>query len=260
MSRRVIYALPYILDDALDEAAITTVAQSVVAQHNAAADPHPQYLLESEYVIPVSDHALLSHLDYSNSGHTGFEAEGTAAALLPIVETRANLLALTPTENAVGFASDTLEMLFWNGSAWHVAPLELIEQANAVDIGLQFPMVQNDRAGYTAEYITDKAIYNSRILGNANATEGSVRTGSGVLQVYLNGTWADVVTGFRFREDSAGYYELEHKPIGFTWWVELSSGNSDDLGLNGLPLAQQYRVSMGAYPVHEQIVGRSITA
>jgi len=227
----------------------------------------------------ISDHALLSNLDFASSGHTGFEAAGAGAAAVvthvgladphtqyllesayTLLDTRVNILASSPATKQLAFATDTLEMFYWTGSAWYVAPLELIQQANAVDMGLQPPMAVNDRAGYSADYITDKAIYNSRILGNANSTEGSIRTSSGVLQAYLNGTWADVVTGFRFREDSAGYYELEHKPVGFTWWLEVMSGNSDDLGLNGLPLAQQYRVSMGAYPVHEQIVGRSITA
>lgn len=235
----------------------------------------------------TTNHAALLNLDYASAGHTGFEPAGQGAieaaaaisthvgesdphtqylleadytAAPPTIDSRADLLASTPDNPVLALATDTLEMFLWDGSAWYVAPLELIQQANAIDMGLTPPMVTNDRAGYSADYITDKTIYNSAIGGNSNTDEGSVRTSSGVLQAYLNGTWADVVTGFRFREDSAGYYELEHKPVGFTWWLEVMSGNSDDLGLNGLPLAQQYRVSMGAYPVHEQIVGREITA
>lgn len=208
------------------------------------ASGEPGFLAEA-----ISDHGALDGL-----------ADNDHPQYVPALDTRAKIIASSPTVRTMAFATDTLEMFYWTGSAWYVAPLELIVQANVIDMGLTSPMVANDRAGYSADYITDKAIYNSRILGNANATEGSIRTSSGVLQAYLNGTWADVVTGFRFREDSAGYYELEHKPVGFTWWLEVLSGNSDDLGLNGLPLAQQYRVSMGAYPVHEQIVGRSITA
>lgn len=231
----------------------------------------------------TTNHAALLNLDYASAGHTGFEPAGAGVAAVaahvgesdphtqylleadytaapPTIDSRADLLASTPDNPVLALATDTLEMFLWDGSAWYVAPLELIQQANAIDMGLTPPMVTNDRAGYSADYITDKTIYNSAIGGNSNTDEGSVRTSSGVLQAYLNGTWADVVTGFRFREDSAGYYELEHKPVGFTWWLEVMSGNSDDLGLNGLPLAQQYRVSMGAYPVHEQIVGREITA
>jgi len=175
------------------------------------------------------------------------------------VDTRAALLASTPDAETLAFCSDTLEMLLWDGSAWYVAPLELIEQPNDVDMGLLPPMVQNDRAGYTADYITDKTIYNSAVGGNANTDEGSIRVSSGEFQVHLTGEWKTAVTGFRFREDENGGYELEHKPIGFDWWLEVASGNSDELGLNGLPLAQGYQVSMGAYPVHQQVVGREIT-
>lgn len=197
----------------------------------------------------VTDHGALTGL-----------ADNDHPQYVLVSDTRTNILASSPTVRTVALSTDTLEMFVWDGAAWYVAPLELIAQPNAIDMGLTPPMVVNDRAGYSADYITDKTIYNSAIGSNANTDEGSVRTSSGVLQAYLNGVWADVVTGFRFREDSAGYYELEHRPVGFDWWIEIMSGNSDELGLNGLPLMQQYQVSMGAYPVHEQIVGREITA
>ena len=186
------------------------------------------------------------------------KASGTGAA--GVINTRANILATSPSAETWAFATDTSEIAVYDGSAWHFAPLELVQQDNTVDMGLQSPMITNDRIGYSADYITDKSIYNSRILGSAVEQDGSIRTSSGVLQVYLNGTWNDIVTGFRFREDDDGTYELEHRPVGFTWWIEVLSGNSDQLGLNGLPLAQQYRVSMGAYSVHEQVVGREIDA
>lgn len=197
-------------------------AASLVGTHESADNPHGQYVLMSA--------------------------------------TRAAILASTPTLRSAALSTDTLEMFIWDGSTWYVAPLELIEQANAVDMGLQPPMVQNDRAGYSADYITDKSIFNSRVLGSDVDEEGSIRTSSGELQVYLSGEWQTAVTGFRFREDDNGGYELEHRPIGFDWWIEVLSGNSDELGLNGLPLAQQYSASMGAYPAHVQIVGREITA
>ena len=66
------------------------------------------------------------------------------------------------------------------------------------------------------------------------------------MRVYLNGANEDVVTGFRFREDSDGSYELEHKPVGFEWWYELFSGNSDKIGIDGRPIIRQYSSDMGA--------------
>jgi hypothetical protein len=38
-------------------------------------------------------------------------------------------------------------------------------------------------------------------------------------------------------------------------WIEVNSGNSDNLGLNGLPIVQNYKVSMGAYPIPLEIDG-----
>lgn len=207
--------------------------------------------------------ALLVKLKTVDGAGSGLDADLldglSSAAFLPAMDTRANILASTPTARTIALSSDTLEMYLWSGSAWYVAPLEFIQQANGIDIGLLPPMVHNDRAGYSATDITDKTIYNSVIGGNARTVEGGIRVVSGVLQAYLLGAWADVMTGFRFREDSAGRYELEHKPVGFTQWIEVVSGNSDDLGLNGLPLTQGYATSIGPYPVHQQIVGREIT-
>lgn len=197
----------------------------------------------------VTDHGALTGL--SDNDHPQYVLTS---------DTRSNILASSPALRTVALSSDTLEMFVWNGSAWYVAPLELIEQGNTADMGLTPPMVANDRAGYSATYITDKTIYNSAIGGNNNTDEGGIRVSSSTYQAYLNGVWNDIVLGFRFREDENGAYELEHRPIGFDWWIEVMSGNSDDLGLNGLPLAQQYSVSMGAYPVHQQIQGREITA
>jgi len=209
----------------------------------------PSTIYDDYGVEIVTDHGALTGL-----------ADNDHPQYVLVNSTRSAILASSPTIRTVALSTDTLEMFVWNGIAWHVAPLELIEQGNTVDMGLLYPMVQNDRAGYTADYITDKTIYNSAIGGNANTDEGSIRVSGGTYQVYLSGTWNDVVTGFRFREDDNGAYELEHRPIGFDWWVEVMSGNSDELGLNGLPLAQQYSVSMGAFPVHQQVVGREITA
>lgn len=208
------------------------------------ASGEPGFLAEA-----ISDHGELDGL--ADNDHPQYVLTS---------DTRANILASSPTLRTVALSTDTLEMFVWNGTAWYVAPLELIEQGNTADMGLTPPMVSNDRAGYSATYITDKTIYNSAIGGNANTDEGGIRVSSSTYQAYLDGAWNDIVLGFRFREDDSGDYELEHRPIGFDWWIEVLSGNSDELGLNGLPLAQQYSVSMGAYPVHQQIVGREITA
>ena len=173
------------------------------------------------------------------------------------VDTRRNILSSSPGKNKIALSSDTFELFIWNGTNWRVAPLELNTVSSAPDIGLQPPMVQNDLSGYSNEYITDKLIANCRIGSSSINSEGSFRVNNGKLQIYLNSTWNDIVLGFRFRENSNENYELEHKPIGFEWWYEVATGNSDKTAINGLPLVMGYEADMGAYPTHPQIIGRS---
>jgi len=124
--------------------------------------------------------------------------------------------------------------------------------ANLPDMGAED---DSDIRGVHSEYITDKQICNCKIGSNAVAEQNSFRSNNGVLQFYNNGAWEDVVTNFRFREDDNGNYELEHRPIGFNIWVEVNSGNSSVLGLNGLPIVQNYHMSMGPYPPRLQLDG-----
>lgn len=123
---------------------------------------------------------------------------------------------------------------------------------NIPDIGAK---QDNDLRGYGDGYISDKTLSFVRLSEQAKEEEGAVRIKQGAFQAYMNGGWETVVSNFRFREDANGDYELEHKPVGFEWWIEVNSGNSDLLGLNGLPLVQQYKVSMGAYPVPLELDG-----
>jgi hypothetical protein len=123
---------------------------------------------------------------------------------------------------------------------------------NATDIG---QVQTSDARGYGLDYVSEKTLAYCRIGASAFDEEGAVRIKDNVFQTYMDGAWQDVVTNFRFREDENGDYELEHKPLGFEWWIEVNSGNSDNLGLNGLPIIQNYKVSMGAYPVPLEIDG-----
>jgi hypothetical protein len=145
-------------------------------------------------------------------------------------------------------------------------PLELETETSTPDMGV-FNQENSsgvagfgvsDKAGYYEDAITDKDITNSRILGNARAEEGAIRTTTaGVFQVYLNGVWNNVVINFVLREDSAGDYEFEHAPVGFEWYYEIMSGNSDILDLDGYPLIQQYTADMGCYSPNLSLDGGS---
>jgi len=123
---------------------------------------------------------------------------------------------------------------------------------NLPDIG---QVQTSDLRGYGSNYVSEKTLAYVRLSSAAFDEEGAVRIKNNVFQTYMDGAWQDVVTNFRFREDENGEYELEHKPVGFDWWIEVNSGNSDNLGLNGLPIVQNYKVSMGAYPVPLEVDG-----
>ena len=113
----------------------------------------------------------------------------------------------------------------------------------------------NDIRGYGTDYISKKLLSRVQVGSVADEVEGAIRNNSGTFQIYLNGVWNDIVINFRFREDDNGAYELEHKPVGFNTWIEVNSGNSNVLDLNGLPIIQQYKTSIGAYQVSLQIDG-----
>lgn len=111
------------------------------------------------------------------------------------------------------------------------------------------------KSGITSDYIVDKRIAHSTIGSNDNTIQGGIRTYLGSLQVYLSGAWATVVTGFIFVESTTAGYALEHKPVGFTNYIIIMNGNSEVLGLNGLPITQGYKTSMGAYTPPQTIDG-----
>jgi len=198
------------------------------------------------------------HERYNGSS---WDALGGGASL--IVDTRANILAtVSPSSGDMFYSIDSEEFFVHDGTDFQVAPLEHQAASTTPDIGLQPPMVVNDLAGYSDSYVANKELFNIKIGESAFDEARGLRTSNGVLQFYSNGAWGDVVTGFVFREDSSvgssgSYYELEHKPVGLTQYYQLMNGNSDELGLNGLPLSQQYSSSLGPYPYPLRVQGRS---
>lgn len=170
----------------------------------------------------------------------GFAAEGLQPEA-PVI----------PTLDAVTDAGDNTTNSIQVGGLTVTGTFKNYDEATP-DIGAK---QDNDLRGYGDKYISNKTIAYSRISSAAFDEEGAIRIKDNVFQTYIGGEWQDVVTNFRFREDENGNFELEHKPIGFTGWIEVNSGNSDLLGLNGLPITQNYATSMGAYPVPLQLDG-----
>lgn len=109
--------------------------------------------------------------------------------------------------------------------------------------------------GITADYISDKTLHNVALKGHPGTKQvGSIWTDNtvtpSVLYIRLNGV--DNTIKYDFTTASS---ELEHTPLSYL--IDVWSGNSNQLGNNGLPLVQEYKTSMGAYPVPLLIDGGS---
>ena len=184
-------------------------------------------------------------VDYSNGNlisdrNYGFAVYGLQPAAPPVPSLNQVTSVGSTTNNAIEVGGLTVTGAFKN-----------YDEATP-DIGVK---QDNDLRGYGDGYISDKTLAFVRLSEQAKEEEGAIRIKDNIFQTYITGAWQDVVTNFRFREDGNGSYELEHKPIGFTEWIEVLSGNSDLLGLNGLPITQNYATSMGAFPVPLQLDG-----
>lgn len=214
-------------------------ADAAIADHVADGNPHSQYLLVVDYAPGVTDHGALTGL--SDNDHPQY---------VPTLDTRANILASSPTVRRLAFATDTLELFYWTGSAWYVAPLEMDTDTSTPDMGAYNSdgLGVSDRQGYYSNVITDKVLHHM-VVGHSDRTEsGSFRVNSGELQVYLSSAWNTIVTGFRFQQDSTSQVgELEFRPTGYSNYYGVQNGNGNDLDPNGLPLVQQYIASMGLY-------------
>ena len=169
------------------------------------------------------------------------------------VDIQENILDSSPARVRIAYATDVERFYIWDGSGWYESAVQFTLNTDDPDMGVP---ADYSRQGYGTDYISDKALSFCTIGAGADDEEGAFRcTVSGTFQVYLNGVWNDVVINFVFREDSDGSYELEHMPIGFGWWYEIMSGNSDELGIDGRPIIQQYGASMGAYQHDLEISG-----
>ena len=105
----------------------------------------------------------------------------------------------------------------------------------------------SSKDGITADYISDKTFHNIAIKGHpATKQVGSfwldTTVTPSVLHIYTNGATRDIKIDFTTVNS-----ELEHQPLEFA--IDVWSGNSNQLGVNGLPLVQEYKASQGAYPV-----------
>lgn len=160
-------------------------------------------------------------------------------------DTLKNILASTPTDGLLKYASDTDWLLRANGSNWYIVESFSSLKLQTPDMGAE--MATTDRQGYGKNYVTDKLLANCQIGSNARVVEGGFRYNATTLslEAYLNGAWRTIGIGL-FQEPAIDDYALEHKPLSL--WIKVFSGNSVQTAINGLPFIIGYKVSMGAYP------------
>ena len=165
------------------------------------------------------------------------------------VDTKANILALAPTAPQTAYATDTGEFFIYDGTTWRVASLELSAENQAPDMGYT---QGSDKLGYSATTITDKALYNIQLQGNASPANGSIRIDTSQtpnrFQVYLRSAWKTI-----YEDLTTAYGDFRHSPLDRE--IYIWRGDSVAVGLNGRSITQEYQVSMGAFPPPKVISG-----
>lgn len=171
-------------------------------------------------------------------------------------DTRANILATTPTTDVLAFATDSHEFFLYDttNSTWRIAPLELESESSGIDMGAYTAsgLGVSDRAGYYKDAITDKTLHNIVLKGSSRTVVGGLRIDTtqdpDTFEIYLGDAWQTILYDLTVEDN-----EFEHTPLSEE--IDVWSGNSNLLGLNGVPIIQEYKVSMGAYPAPRIISG-----
>ena len=170
-------------------------------------------------------------------------------AQVSLIDTKANILATSPSIPQTAFATDTTEFFVWDGTSWNVASIGLTEESQNPDMGYT---QKSDKAGYTKTCITDKYLHNVVLQGNAREENGAIRIDvtkePDTLEVYLRGVWQSILYDL-----TAESGDFRHTPLNEQ--IYIWRGDSVSVGLNGQPIIQEYKVSMGAYPDRATLSG-----
>ena len=170
-------------------------------------------------------------------------------------DTLANIVASAPTLAKRMSATDIEQLMVADGTYWYIESSYLDKKLSTPSMGAE--ELTTNREGYGRDYITDKLLANCQVGANGTTKTGALRFNvpSNTLQCYYSGAWQALVAGFQFRESG---FVFEDTPSGDTiGLIQVFSGNSEVLGLNGLPLVQGYKVCMGSYPFPPTISGGS---
>lgn len=112
-------------------------------------------------------------------------------------DTKANILAATPTVARVGYATDTQELLIWDLSAWRVLALPFGLISTSVDVGAED---YKQDWGYGLKDLSGKKIHNIVLgeftTGIDNLEAGGIRRNSATNkpEFYDGSAWLVLVT------------------------------------------------------------------
>jgi len=170
--------------------------------------------------------------------------DGTTNVLAGVlnIDTRANILALTATIGQIAYATDVKSFYVADGTNWRRADLTFETDLQAPDMGYE---KNNPKTGYHADWLTDKNLHNVAIKGSNRNETGGLRIDTtqdpDTFEVYLRGAWQDILYDLTVENS-----DLRHTPLSEAIYVW--SGQSVKNGLNGRPIINEYKVSMGAFP------------
>jgi hypothetical protein len=172
-----------------------------------------------------------------------------------IVDTYANILSAPFSRGQRAFATDFGIGLIGDGATWWVDSGFYTPQPSNADMG---EFVYSNRIGYGKTYVTDKEIVNCTVgYGSGPGEEGEIRQDpvNHLFSIFQNGVWQNIPVGVNLRIAAMNPYgfSLEQNPVG--QWIQVYSGDSELLGLNGVPVVEGYKISMGSYPPLQQIDG-----
>jgi hypothetical protein len=192
-------------------------------------------------------------MSYKFNPFTGNFDDAGSAPIVTTVDTKENILALAPTSPQTAFATDTAEFFVYDGANWQVASVKLSVETPDPDIGFT---QDNDKQGYGEDYIQGKKATDFA-LGDFTDTpyNGALKldqiNSPMTLEIFARGIWNQIFYDFQMING-----DLEHMPETFT--IDVRSGNSNELGLNDVPIVQEYSVDIGAYPYPTVIDGGTL--
>lgn len=168
-------------------------------------------------------------------------------------KTRSEIITTTPNVPTIALATDTAELLLWDNSSWNIASISLASIVSGQDQGWT---QGSDKQGYGGDY-TDGKKHTTTGIGafNGQVYEGAIKVDSSndpiTFEIYLRGKWNKIFYDFQMVNN-----KLEHIPKTYT--IDVRSGNSVELGLNGLPIVREYKVDQGVYPSRVIIDGGTL--